>query len=206
VVLAFFAITAGWIGIPQAFPVFGKLSAGWLQGFLGSMLPFEAEVEGHSLVPLATSIAVSLGGLLIGWLIYRRYKESRQVDPLQRGLGPVFTLLQHKYWVDEFYSLVILRPATWFAEKVSYEFIDKKLIDGFLHAIGRFGLWLGKIFRFGFDLPVVNGAGDGIASGTKGSGRLFSRLQNGKVQHYMGLAVLFLVITGMIVIYLASAF
>jgi NADH-quinone oxidoreductase subunit L len=206
VVLAFFAITAGWIGIPQAFPVFGKLSAGWLQGFLGSMLPFEAEVEGHSLIPLATSVTVSLGGLLIGWLIYRRYKESRQVDPLQRGLGPVFNLLQHKYWVDEFYALVIIRPVTWFAEKVSYEFIDKKIIDGFLHAIGRFGLWLGKLFRFGFDLPVVNGAGDGVASGAKGSGTLFSRLQNGKVQHYMGLAVLFLVITGMIVIYLASAF
>jgi NADH-quinone oxidoreductase subunit L len=153
-----------------------------------------------------TSLGVSLGGLLIGWLIYRRYKEANQVDPLRRGLGPVYSLLQNKYWIDEFYSFAFIRPADWFAEKVSYEFIDKKLIDGILHGIARIGLWLGKLLRFGFDLPVVNGAGDGIATGAKKSGKLFSRLQNGKVQHYMGLAVLLLVITGMIVIYLASAF
>ena len=205
-VLAFFAICAGWIGIPHEFPLLGKISSGWLQSFLGSMLPFEGEATGHSLIPLMTSLGVSLGGLLIGWLIYRRYKEANQIDPLRRGLGPVYSLLQNKYWIDEFYSFASIRPADWFAEKVSYEFIDKKPIDGILHGIARIGLWLGKLLRFGFDLPVVNGAGDGIATGAKKSDKLCSRLQNGKVQHYMGLAVLLLVITGMIVIYLASAF
>jgi NADH-quinone oxidoreductase subunit L len=205
-ILAFFAITLGWVGIPQSFPVIGKFSSNWLGGFLSSMLPFEAEVEAHSSIPLLTSLVVSLGGLTLGWLLYRKYKEATQVDPLQKGLGPIFTLFQHKYWVDEFYNFVFIRPSFWFAEKVSYEFIDKRVIDGFLHLIGRFGLWVGKVFRFGFDLPVVNGAGDGLAAGTRGSGRLFSRMQNGKVQHYMGLAVLFMVITGIIVIYLAAIY
>ena len=94
IVLAVFAISAGWIGIPHSFPIIGKFSAGWLQSFLGSMLHFEAEVEAHSSIPLFTSLGVSLGGLWIGWLLYRGYKDAQQVDPLQRGLGPVFTLLE----------------------------------------------------------------------------------------------------------------
>jgi len=155
---------------------------------------------------LITSLAVSLGGLLLGWLAYRNYKAAAQVDPLQRGLGPVFSLLQHKYWIDELYQLVFIRPSMWFAEKVSYQFIDKTLIDGAIHAVARLGVALGKLLRFGFDLPVVNGAGNGVAAGAKGTGRLFSRMQNGKIQHYMGLAVLLLVITGIIVIYLAQVF
>jgi NADH-quinone oxidoreductase subunit L len=170
------------------------------------MLQFEAEVEGHSSIPLMTSLVVSLGGLLIGWLLYRSVKKADQPDPLQWGLGPVFGLLRNKYWIDEFYQLVFIKPALWFAENVSYLFLDKKLIDGVIHAIGKAGLWFGSVLRNAFDLPVINGAGDGLAEGTKSSGRLFNRLQNGKIQHYMGLAVLFLVITGIIVIYYAVAF
>ncbi len=206
VVLAVFAIAAGWIGIPHAFPVLGQFSSGWLQGFIGSMLPVEEIVEGHSAIPLVTSIMVSLGGLLIGWLLYRKFQDAAQKDPLQRGLGPSFTLLQNKYWVDEVYDVVFIRPSKWFAEKVSYQFLDNRLIDGALHGIGRFGTWLGKILRFGFDLPVVNGAGDGTASGTKWFGQMLRKLQNGKVQHYMGLGVLLMVVAGVIVIYIVVVF
>ena len=95
IVLAFFAITAGWIGIPHSFPLIGKFSTGWLQGFLGSMLHFEAEAEAHSSIPLFTSLAVSLGGLLIGWLLYRGYKDiANRLTRCSAGLGPVFTLLE----------------------------------------------------------------------------------------------------------------
>jgi NADH-quinone oxidoreductase subunit L len=206
VVLAFFAVSAGWIGIPHEFPVLGQFSNNWLKGFLDSMLPVEEMAEGHSAIPLITSLVVSLGGLLLGWLLYRRYKDTAQMDPLQRGLGPVFNLLQNKYWMDEVYDLVFIRPSQWFAEKVSYQFLDNTVIDGALHAFGRFGNWLGNLLRFGFDLPVVNGAGDGTARGTKWSGQMLRKLQNGKVQHYMGLGILLMVVAGVIVIYFVVVF
>jgi NADH:ubiquinone oxidoreductase subunit 5 (subunit L)/multisubunit Na+/H+ antiporter MnhA subunit len=108
--------------------------------------------------------------------------------------------------MDEVYDVVLIRPSTWFAEKVSYQFLDKSVIDGAIHGIGRIGIWLGRILRFGFDLPVVNGAGDGTARGTKWSGQMLRKLQNGKVQHYMGLAVLLMVVAGVIVIYFVVVF
>jgi NADH-quinone oxidoreductase subunit L len=201
IILSVFAVVAGWVGIPKVFPLLGQFSPAWLQGFLEGMLPFSVSEEGHSLIPLVTSLVVSLGGLLLGWLLYRKYHSSQQTDPLERGFGFVFRFWQKKYLLDELYNLIFIRPSLWFAEKISYLFIDKTLIDGTIHGIARLGNGLGKLLRFGFDLPVVNGAGDGLASGAQGAGKLMRRMQNGKIQHYMGLAVLFLVVTGLIVLY-----
>jgi NADH-quinone oxidoreductase subunit L len=200
-ILAIFAIGAGWVGIPKAFPVLGGISAAWFQDFVGQMLTHESHVEGHSLIPLVTSLAVSLGGLWLGWIVYRGYKAAVQKDPLESGLGFVFRLLQNKYWIDEVYEFLLIRPARWVAEKFSYQFVDQTLIDGFLHGLGKFGLWLGKLLRTGFDLPVINGAGDGAASGTKVAGGLLRQFQNGKIQHYMGVALLFIVLIALIVVY-----
>lgn len=199
-ILAFFALTLGWAGIPKEFPILGHLSPAWFQTFLGQMVE-SAHTEGHSLVPLVTSLVVSLGGLTLGWLVYRKYRSADQLDPMEKGLGYFFKIFQNKYWVDEFYEVVFIRPAGWIAEKVSYQLIDQTLIDGALHGIGRLGNGLGRLFRFGFDLPVVNGAGDGVAGGTRGLGSLLRRMQNGKIQHYMGLAILFIVLITIVVVY-----
>jgi NADH-quinone oxidoreductase subunit L len=68
VVLAFFAVTAGWVGIPTSFPVLGGLVPNWFEEFVAGTLVVHPEpVEGHSLVPLLTSVVVSLGGLYLGW-------------------------------------------------------------------------------------------------------------------------------------------
>ena len=199
-ILAFFALTLGWAGIPKEFPILGSLSPAWFQTFMGQMVE-GGEAQGHSLIPLFTSLVASLGGLTLGWLVYRGFKTAAQQDPMEAKLGFLFKLFKNKYWVDEIYEVVFIRPAGWFAEKLSYQFVDQFLIDGVLHGIGRLGNSLGKLFRFGFDLPVVNGAGDGVAGGTKGLGGLLRRMQNGKIQHYMGLAVLFIVLITIIVIY-----
>jgi NADH-quinone oxidoreductase subunit L len=199
-ILAFFALTLGWVGIPKEFPILGPISPAWFQTFMGQMVE-GAHAEGHSLVPVLTSLVVSLGGLILGWLVYRRFKSATQQDPMEKGLGYFFKVFQNKYWVDEFYEVVFIRPAGWFAEKISYQLIDLTLIDGALHGIGRIGNGLGKLFRFGFDQPVVNGAGDGVAASTKGLGNLLRRMQNGKIQHYMGLAILFIVLITIAVVY-----
>ncbi|MEM5775064.1 MAG: hypothetical protein AAGU05_08705, partial [Anaerolineaceae bacterium] len=68
----------------------------------------------------------------------------------------------------------------------------QKVIDGSLHGIARLGVWLGKIFRNRFDVPVVNGAGDAVGKATRDLGGAMKRVQTGKVQQYMliGLSVI----------------
>ncbi len=200
VVLAFFAITAGWVGIPQAFPALGQLSPAWFQHFIGSMVGFE-EVEGHSLVPLLTSLVVSLGGLTLGWLVYRRVKKAEAKDPMRSALGPLFTLFQNKYYVDELYQILFIRPANWVAETLVYKVMDQTIIDGILHGIAKLGMWIGKGLRFGFDLPVVNGAADGLAKGTAGLGAQLRKAQTGRVQQYMAFTVACIVIAAILIFY-----
>ncbi len=194
VVLAIFALTAGWVGIPESFPGLGGLIPNWFEEFVGSMLTTHAEAAGHSLVPLFTSLTVALGGLCLGWLVYRGV--TTREDPLEKPLGGLHTVLKNKYYIDELYSIVFYKPAHWIAETFTYRWVDKGVIDGILHAIARFGVWLGGILRNSFDLPVVNGAGDAAASGTRGLGAFLRTLQTGKVQQYMLIAMAVLTVAG----------
>ena len=199
-VLAFFAVTAGWVGIPESFPLIGGKVTNWFDEFLGSMLPYHGEAAAHhSPIPLITSLVVALGGLLIGWFVYRKVTEVR--DPLEKPLGPVYPILKNKYYVDEFYQAVFIRPAQWLAETVVYQWIDLKIIDGILHAIARFGGWLGGIARNVIDLPIINGAGDRAAGTTRGIGAGLRTLQIGRVQIYLVVALAFLVLAGLVYIF-----
>ncbi len=187
VVLAFFAVCAGWIGIPNSFPVLGGLVPDWIEEFVGSMQPALAEGASHSLIPLFTSLVVALGGLYLGWRIYRNVRGK--TDPLQAPLGVVYPVLRDKYYFDEFYARVFYRPANWLAETFTYLWLDKGLIDGILHGIAHAGLWLGGIVRNAIDLPIVNGTGNALADGTRGLGGALRKLQTGKIQLYMLIAM-----------------
>ncbi len=193
-VLAFFSITAGWVGIPEAFPGLGGILPNWFGSFVGSMLHAEGhEVVHHSSVPLITSLVVALGGLLLGYLVYKNIKET-QADPMEWSLGGIYKVLANKYYIDEFYQWAFIKPAKWLSETFVYRWMDLLIIDGFFHGIARFGMWLGNIFRQWFDLPVINRGGDAIASGTRKLGADLKVFQSGRVQDYMLLSLAFAVV------------
>ncbi len=144
-----------------------------------------------NLTPLLTSLVVSLGGLGLGYLVYRNVKAG-ETDPLVKPLGPVYTLLANKYYFDELYQLVFVRPSIWVSDKLSYEFIDRTVIDGFLHAVSHVVGVIGSFLRNFIDKPIVNGFGDFVGETTKKIGREVRFVQTGKIQQYMiiGLATL----------------
>jgi NADH-quinone oxidoreductase subunit L len=188
VVLAFFAVTAGWAGIPEHFPLLGRLSANWFHEFVGSTLAEAPETVAFSAVPLLTSLVVSLGGLYLGWLAYRQVSAGAE-DPLRAPLGPVYTVLKNKYYIDELVNFLFVRPAKWLSETFVYQWVDRGLIDGTLHLIARALFSLGSIFRNWIDKPVVNGFGDLVGETVKWFGRTFRFVQTGRVQQYMVMAL-----------------
>ncbi len=199
VILSFFAITAGWVGIPEHFPALGGLIPNWFEHFVGSMLgEAEAAVE-FAWTPLLTSLVVSLGGLFLGWLIYRNITVGEE-DPLKKALGPVHNLLVRKYYLDEFYDVAFVRPAAWISEVFTSIWMDKDVIDGFLHLIGRFFLWIGRIFREFFDIPVINRGGDSLAGGVQKAGQAATSMQSGRVQQYLATSLLTIIVVGAIIL------
>ena len=203
-ILSVFAMGAGWVGVPKGFPLLGGLLPDWFAEFVGQMVKAEGEgaAEGHgSLVPLLTSLVVALGGLYLGWLVYRAVK-AKAADPLEQPLGGLYRWMKNKYYFDELYAIIFIKPAVWVSETFAYLWLDKKIIDGILHGIARGAWWLGEKLRFWFDLPVINGAGDAAADGTRGVGSLMKGLQTGRVQQYMVLALAALVVIGALVFYM----
>ncbi len=187
VVLAIFAIGYGWVGIPKTFPGLGALSSNWFHSFVGSTLATEPEAAPFSWIPLGVSLLVALGGLFIGWLYYRNV-HSAQEDALQ------IPVLKNKWYFDEIYNVVFIRPAIWFADVFVSEWMDKGVIDGILHFFGRAAAGIGSSLRNWIDLPVINGFfGDGTSNVIKWSGRELRPVQSGRIQQYMVVSLLVLI-------------
>jgi len=123
-------------------------------------------------------------------------------DPLMKPLGPVYTLLKNKYYFDELYNWAFVRPSVWLAETFVYLWVDKKVIDGFLHWIAYITSVIGHFLRNNIDKLIVNGFGDFVGEGTKRTGRSIRIIQTGRVQQYMISALVTLVIVSAIFYYL----
>jgi NADH-quinone oxidoreductase subunit L len=125
-------------------------------------------------------------GLGLGWLIYgRKPLEAGQPDPLRRLLGPIYRLLEHKYWVDEIYQAVFVRPyialSRYLADVVDWRFLHNWLHDTVLAAgYNRFSAFMANAF----DLGVIDRAANGIADGTKGLAARLRSVQTGYVRNY----------------------
>jgi len=190
VILAFFAVTYGWVGIPEHFPLLGGLVPNWLHEFVGGTLAEHPEALAFHPIPLLTSLVVALGGLTLGWLVYRNINSPAE-DRLQ------IPLLKNKYYFDEAYDLLFVKPAYWFAENVVYKFMDQGVIDGILHIFGPITDRLGSVIRNYFDLPVINRfIGDGSADVTYWFGGKLRAIQTGRVQQYLMFALVTFIVIG----------
>ena len=195
IILAFFGISAGWEGIPEHFPLFGGAIPNWFHEFVGGTLLEHPKALDFNLIPLGTSLLVALGGLGVGWFVYKDIKVGSK-DPLEKWLGPIYKLLKNKYYFDEAYDFLFVKPAYWFSETFVSAWMDKGVIDSILHTFGKVTGWLGLAIRNYFDTPVINEfIGDGIARVAQWFGGRLQPIQTGRIQQYMlaSLGVLILV-------------
>ncbi|MBV6394700.1 MAG: NAD(P)H-quinone oxidoreductase subunit 2, chloroplastic [Anaerolineales bacterium] len=198
VVLSFFAVTYGWLGIPEHFPGLGGILPNWFHDFVGHTLEHVPEAPAFSWVPLLTSLFVALGGLFFGWFYYRNVK-SAQEDVFQIGV------LKNKWYFDEVYDFLFIKPAYWFSETFVSKWMDKTVIDGILHSFGIATQWTGEKIRRWFDLAVVNKFGDMVGYGTKDIGKGMTPIQTGRIQQYMLAAVFAFLLVSLILYYFLTA-
>ena len=199
IILAVFAVAYGWVGIPEEFPLFGGILPNWLHEFVGGTLAEHPEALAFNPIPLLTSLVVALGGLYLGWITYRHVNSPAE-DRFQ------IPLLKNKYYFDEFYDRVFVKPAYWFAENVVYKFMDQGVIDGILHSFGPVTDRLGSIIRNYFDLPVINRFfGDGSADVTYWFGGKLRAVQTGRIQQYLMFALVVFITIGAVLYFFLLA-
>ena len=153
--------------------------------FVGGTLIEHPETITFSIIPVLVSFAVALGGLYAGYLMYwRKPLAAGEPDPLVARLGAIYPTLKNKYYIDEFYVRTLVRPSQWFAKTVAYEFIDKGIIDGFLHLVGRTFTWIGDLLK-NLNLWLIDGVGDGVPVLIGRFGGWIRWVQSGRIQQYM---------------------
>jgi NADH-quinone oxidoreductase subunit L len=186
IILATFTTFMGLFGMPWVNQVFRLIGE-------------EAEVAGHHLEHTAfnptvaiISLAIAGTGWLVSWLIYGRKPLTEPVDPIEKPLGPVYTLLKNKYYVDELYSTIIIRPTMWMAGASSR--FDSRVIDAIVNAVGRFGRWLSSWLARAVDIPIVDGAVNGVGKVTGAFGEFMRATQTGQVQNYLLVAAVTVVL------------
>jgi NADH-quinone oxidoreductase subunit L len=133
-------------------------------------------------------ISTGLALLAIGlaWLLYgRKPLQSGDVDPLRKIFGPIFVGMENKWWVDEIYNFIIIRPyvalAAFLADVVDWRFWHDWFHDTVLARSFRMGTqWLNEAF----DARVIDGTANGLGNLTKGVAARLRLIQTGYVRNY----------------------
>lgn len=160
-ILAALSVIGGYVGVPAALgggnhfehfmhPVFAK--------------GYELQAAAHSAVGHSHSLEYTLMAIVFGvvlfslWLAYRMYVQNPKLpEQITQKIKALHQLVFNKYYIDELYDFLFVRPIQRLSDTVLWRFVDEKIIDG-----------------------AVNGTGNAARSG----GRVLSVIQTGLVQNY----------------------
>jgi NADH-quinone oxidoreductase subunit L len=192
IILALLSTGGGFLN----FPTF-KTFTTWLEHTIPagaeSATGGEAAAGGFNFAIAILSTAIALGAIALAWYLYmRRTKDMEKLpankradDPLRLILGPVFTLLENKYWVDEFYGTIVVKPYQWLskflAEKVDWAFWHDFFHDTIL--VRSFN-GLTRFLSGPIDLGIIDGVSNFLGDGFKDLADQMRKLQTGFVRTY----------------------
>ncbi len=152
-VLAVLSVVAGFINTPWA-EIFGD----WLKTN-SSLAGLQLETAHAPLWTVFLAVAVALVGIGLAYMMY--YKKSISNDFLAKPMPAVYKTLFNKYYIDELYNLIFVKPFR----------------------------GLGLLLQF-FDTYIVGGLVALAVKITNGIGTLNARVQNGQVQTYVAIVFL----------------
>jgi NADH-quinone oxidoreductase subunit L len=163
VLLAFLSIFGGYVGIPKVLGGINRFHH-FLEPVLAPYHPMSETIHHGS--PNAELLLMGLSTLVVATGIYYAYriyvKQPDSAETLAKKAGILYHLSYNKYFMDEIYNILIVRPFRGLA-LIVWKRIDIEIVDG-----------------------LVNGGGKAIAR----FGSLIRKVQNGLIQHYASIILL----------------
>jgi NADH-quinone oxidoreductase subunit L len=177
-ILAALSVLGGLLNFPGLHPL-----TNWLEHSLGHGLAHATEF--NPVVAIFSTI-LALGAIYLAWTLYGRQPLlAHQPDPLKARLKGIFTGMERKWYVDEFYDAVVIQPYRRFAAFLA-DVVDWRFWHDWFHnsVIARGFQWFTHFLAEPVDLGVINGIANGLASLAKNLAKGLSFLQSGFVRNY----------------------
>ncbi|MDB5024660.1 MAG: NADH-quinone oxidoreductase subunit [Mucilaginibacter sp.] len=130
----------------------------------------------HTIIPAG----VNIFSILVIYWAYAVYVRQKALPFPESGL--LFKLSYQEWYVDKFYNRFIVMPVMTLSKTAQW--IDRNIIDGFIHLLQRTGILLSKIAEW-TDRYIVDGLLHLIADLVLGIGNFARNFQGGKVQYYL---------------------
>ena len=140
IVLAILSVCGGWMAAPQ---LWGGVNH--FQHFLAPVLATASEPATAAAAETAPGgaeilqtlfgapVIAGLLGFFLAWWMYCKSPETPK--KWAASLSAPYKLLSGKYFVDELYAAVIVRPLVWISDKVLWHVVDEGAIDGAVNGI-----------------------------------------------------------------------
>ena len=175
-ILAFLATVGGAFNLPGVHTL-----THWLEHTIAGVEAGEFQM-GVALV----STLLALLAIFLSWLLYgRKPLQAGEIDPLKKMLGPIFTGMENKWWVDEGYQALFIDRyndlARFLAQTLDWDFwhdwFHEKVVAGAYHGLVAF-------LADPIDKGIIDAAANGLARWTKDAASSLRRIQNGFVRSY----------------------
>jgi NADH-quinone oxidoreductase subunit L len=161
VILGILSLAGGWIGWPAALgghdwiahfldPVFASVGTAQIAASNARDFPLERILAGVSML-------VALFGWWLADLMYRR--KPQLADSAEQKTKPLYMLIWNKYWVDEMYGTVVVRP---------------------ILALSR------NLLGRGVEAGIIDGANTAMTAAASGASSGIRRMQSGNIRSYAG--------------------
>jgi len=172
VVLAALSFVGGWVGVPQFMGGHNEI-----EHFLAPVMQSGPSVSGEAVsdkdattshageatpeksseewLLAGTSIVAAFVGLFFAYLLY--YKRPELPDRITSKMHGIYMMVLHKYYVDEGYGAIFIKPLLALSTVVLWRGVDQGVIDG-----------------------LVNGAG----AASRGVGHELRQMQSGNIRSY----------------------
>jgi len=107
---------------------------------------------------MGISVAVAIVAATIAYGMY----VSKNTVPAPEGakLSPLHSLVYNKYYIDEIYDTIIVRPVMWMSATF-HRVVDLKVVDGIVNGFGKLTTYSSRTLRYaqsgaiGFYLTVM---------------------------------------------------
>ena len=128
VVLAILSFVGGWIGIGGRFehflaPVFQAGTAAELAHETAG----EAAGSGTETLLMLISVAAAVSGFLLAWTLY--FRRPQLPARIATSLGGLYQAVVHKYYIDELYATLFVKPLIDGSTTILWHGIDQGAID-----------------------------------------------------------------------------